>query len=201
MPLLDITETGANGKAHNYSDVSTIATQIKTWANTTKLDYLNIQSDGLRVTGIRSHSNVEAGRIKVRNSTGGALSANALVYFSGTYNDGSNNYPTVAKAVSTQSGATTKYAQAILESAINNDADGTAVLVREVTSLDTSALNVGDRVWLSSTAGGYVNNLSDLPDVDFRSQVVGVVSVSSATVGRIVFGNWSIIPYSIAHEV
>lgn len=201
MPELTITETGANGEAHDYADVSGPLSQIKTWANTTKLDYENLQSNGIRQDNIRSHANAEAGRIKVRNDSGGTLSAGDIVYFSGTYSDGTNNYPTIAKAVSTQSNSTTKYGQAVVETAIANDADGTVVLFVERSGIDTSAKAVGDRIFLSNTAGGYVDDLADLPDIDYRVQIVGVVSVSDASAGRIVFGNWSVIPYSIAHEV
>ncbi len=201
MPVLIIVETGANGQAHDYVDVSAPLAQLKTWANTTKLDYLNLQDNGARPSNTRSHAGVVSGRIKVRNDSGGTLTAGTLAYYSGTHSDTVDNYPTVAKAISTQANSTTKYAVGVIETAIANNADGTIAESLEVSGLDTSAINVGDRVWLADTAGAYENNLSDLPDIDYRSQVVGVVTVSHATLGRIVFGNWSVVPYSIANEV
>ena len=200
MPTLTLTLLSGNGPANNWSDVLTPLDQIKTWANTTKLDYANVQNNGLRTVNLRSHANLEVGRVKVRNNTGGTLAAGAIVYPSGTYSDGTDNYPTVALAVSTQSRSTTKYGSLILDAAISDGADGTALMAKEVSSLDTSALAVNQPVLLSDVAGGYVGLLSDLADEDYSVQIVGFVSVSSATLGRIVFGNWSIIPWSIADQ-
>tara|TARA_Y100000310_G_scaffold34082_1_gene32229 strand:- start:52 stop:663 length:612 start_codon:yes stop_codon:yes gene_type:complete len=200
MPALTLTLDGANGEAHDWNDVEVPLLEIRTLLNTTLLDYLNVQVAGLRSDNLRSHANAESGHIKVRNDTGGTLVANDLVYFSGTYSDGTDNYPTVAKAVSTNDRSTTKYAQAIIDANIADGADGTVALVKEVTSLDTSALTVGDQVLLDDTAAGYANNLAALAATDYSVQVVGMVSVVSATIGRIVFGNWSIIPHSIADQ-
>ena len=194
MPVLNLTLDGANGKAHDWTHVLTPMNEVKALLNTTKIDYLNVQSDGLRASGLRSHDRVENGRTKVHNSTGGVLSANTLVYFSGTYDDGTDKYPLVTKAVSTQSNSTTFYANAIVESNIANGADGTVVLWREVENLNTSSGSVGDPVWLDDTAGGYVIGLSNLAAEDYRRQVVGVISVDHASTGRIVFGGWHIVP-------
>tara|TARA_Y100000310_G_scaffold305862_1_gene346487 strand:- start:775 stop:1386 length:612 start_codon:yes stop_codon:yes gene_type:complete len=201
MPSVSLSKLGANGKAHNWTHVLTPLTELETLFNNTKLDYLNLQDDGTRVGKIRSHAAAEMGRIKVRNDTGSTLDANDLVYITGTYNDGTDNYPTVALAVSTQSNGTTKYACGIVESDIANNADGTIVVLREVSSLDTSGLTVGAPVWLSDTAGGYETTLDGLDDIDYRTQIVGYVTVVNASTGRILFGNWHEVPYSIANEV
>jgi hypothetical protein len=199
MPTLSLT-LSTNGGTNNWSDVEVPLLQIRTLVNTTGLDYVNVQTNGLRAANLRAHAGVTAGRVKVRNDTGVALAASAIVYPSGTYSDGTDNYPTVALAVSTQSRATTKYGSLIIDAAINDGADGTALLSKEVANLNTSALAVNQPVLLSDVAGGYVGSLSDLADEDYGVQIVGFVSYVHATLGRIVFGNWSIIPWSIADQ-
>ena len=200
MPTVSLSALGANGKAHNWNHVLQIRNELLAILNTTRLDYLNIQTNGLRTSNLRSHANAEAGRIKVRNDTGGTLSANVLVYFSGTYSDGTDNYPTVAKAVTTTDRTTTKYACAVVDADIANNADGTVVALKEVSSLDTSGLTVGQPMLLSMTAGGYVEQLSDLSASDYSVQVVGVVTVVHASTGRICFGGWQMVPWSYAQE-
>ena len=85
MPSLSLTKTASNGLAHDASHVNTPFTEVETWANTTKLDYLNVQDNGLRTSSLRTHAQVEAVRIKVRNATGSSIAANSLIYFNGTY--------------------------------------------------------------------------------------------------------------------
>jgi hypothetical protein len=199
MPKLSLTFS-ANGKTNDWTDVETPLVQIRTLLNTTGLDYENVQANGLRAANLRAHAGVQAGRIKIRNASGGDLGANDLVYPTGTYSDGTDSYPTVEKAVSTNSPATTKYGAFIIDANVNNGQDGTALLCKEVGALDTSGLTVGQPVLLSHTAGGYVTALASLPAADYAVQVVGVVSRVDATAGRIVFGNWSIIPWSIADQ-
>ncbi len=200
MPTLSLTLDGANGEAHDWNDCLVPFNEVKALLNTTKLDYLNLQTNGIRVTNISSHAHAEADPIKVRNDTGGTLAINTICYFSGTYSDGTDNYPTIAKAVSTNSASTTKYATCILDAAVADGADGYVKLLKEVESLDTSAFTVGDQVLLDDTAGGYAANLAALGDVTYRVQVVGMVSVVHASTGRIVFGGWQIIPHSIADQ-
>ena len=196
MPVLTLTLNGANGRAHDWNHVLVPLNEIKTLLNTTLLDYANIQTNGLRAADLRAHNGMRLGRFKIRNNSGGTLTAGTIIYQTGDYDDGSGvTYPTVAKAVSTQANGTTKYGVGVIEDDVANNADGTACTHYELTGLDTSAKAVGDRVYLSSTAGGYFKNLSDFSDVDFRIQVVGKVKVSHASAGKILFCNWSIIPW------
>ena len=183
MPELTLTYA-ANAQPHNWNHVQTPLEQVRTWANTTKLDYLNLQDNGIRTSKIRSHANVENGRFKIRNETGGTLSGNDLIYLSGTYSDGTDNYPTAAKADSTAALATNYFAIAIVDANISNNADGTALLSKEVSGLNTSGSTVGNPVYLSSTAGGWT--LTRPTSGEFI-QVVGYVSVVHASSGRIVF--------------
>lgn len=201
MPTLSLSKLGSNGKAHNWTHVLTPLNELETFFNTTKLNYQNIQTNGIRSANVRAHAGVSTGRIKVRNSTGSTLTAGTLVYFSGTYNDGTDDYPTVAKAVSTNADSSVKYAQAIVESDISNGADGTVVDRLEIGSLDTSGLTSGGAVFLSSTAGGYVTALSSLSGTDYRVQVVGYVGKVDGSTGTIVFGLWDVLPVSIQNQI
>ena len=198
MPELVLTYNGANGVAHSWAHVQTPLDQIKAWANSTGLDYTNLQTNGLHVENTRAYAGVLAGRIKVHNSTGADLNANTLVSFQGTYSDGTDNYPLVVKAVATEASGTTLYGQAIVDSTITNGSDGTVCLTKEVSSLNTLGLTAGRPVFLSSTAGGYSTSLLAPA---YRCQIVGFVSVVSATIGRIIFGNWSVIPYDNADQI
>ena len=97
MPQLDygtqFDETGIDGKKPQSWDnyVMPFLQTVRTLTNTTKMDYLNIQDDGLRTTNLRTHANVEGVRIKARNATGSSIAAGSLIYFNGTYSDGSTN--------------------------------------------------------------------------------------------------------------
>ena len=182
MPSLSLTKTAANGLAHDASHVNTPLTEVETWANTTKLDYLNVQDNGLRTSSLRTHAQVDAVRIKVRNATGSTIAANSLIYFNGTYSDGTNNYPTIAKAVTATSVGSTFFAQAVTTGAIANGADGTAAIFYELTGQNTSSGTVGDSVYLDTTAGGWTRTR---PTGGQYVQVVGTITVVNASSGRV----------------
>jgi len=184
MGTLSLTITGADGSPQSWSDVETPLTEITTWANTTKLSYVNVQTNGLRADNIRTHAGVEGVRVKVRNASGGTIGADSLIYFSGTYSDGSNNYPTIGKAVAASSAGATYLAQGVTTGSIANNADGTVALFYESDNLNTSASSaVGAPVYLSAVAGAYTFTE---PTSEF-TQVVGIVTVDHASTGRIIF--------------
>ena len=189
MPSLSLTKTAANGLAHDASHVNTPLTEVETWANTTKIDYLNVQDNGLRTSSLRTHAQVEAVRIKVRNATGSSIAANSLIYFNGTYSDGTNNYPTIAKAVAATSVGSTFFAQAVTTGAIANGADGTAAIFYELTGQNTSSGTVGDSVYLDTTAGGWTRTR---PTGGQYVQVVGTITVVNASSGRVVLSLGSV---------
>ena len=184
MGTLSLTLTGADGSPQSWSDVETPLTEITTWANTTKLSYVNVQTNGLRADNIRTHAGVEGVRVKVRNASGGTIGADSLIYFSGTYSDGTNNYPTIGKAVAASSAGSTYLAQGVTTESIANNADGTVALFYEADNLNTSASSAaGAPVYLSSVAGAYTFTE---PTSEF-TQVVGIVTVDHASTGRIIF--------------
>ena len=184
MGTLSLTLTGADGSPQSWSDVETPLTEITTWANTTKLSYVNVQTNGLRADNIRTHAGVEGVRVKVRNASGGTIAADSLIYFSGTYSDGTNNYPTIGKAVAASSAGSTYLAQGVTTASIANNSDGTIAMFYEADNLNTSASSaVGAPVYLSSVAGAYTFTE---PTSEF-TQVVGIVTVDHASTGRIIF--------------
>ena len=69
MPLLSLTLSGANGKPHDWTHVSTPLQEIQTLLNTTGLDSSNVQENGLLPSNIRTTGAVDHVRVKVRNST------------------------------------------------------------------------------------------------------------------------------------
>ena len=183
MPTLTLTENGANGRAHDWSHVWTPFTEVRTLLNTTGLDYANVQTNGIRPSNVRSYQQVEMGRQRVRNATGGSLPISTIVYISGSYNDGTDDYPTVAKAQARSDGASL-YAQGIIEATINDASDGTILFFKEVTGLNTSDDTVGDRVYLSGTVGEYTTTI---PAAGTAVQIIGQVSKSHASTGVISF--------------
>ena len=158
--------------------------KIRTLLNTTGLDYQNVQDNGIRYTGIRTHDAIEAVRYKVRNNTGGSLAKGDLVYFTGTYSDGTDSYPTVAKAISTTAAATNFFAQGVCTAAISDSADGTVAVFLELTNINTSGGTVGDPVYLNTSAGGWTRTR---PTGGQYVQVVGTISVVHASTGRVIF--------------
>ena len=195
MPLLDygstFDETGIDGKKPQSWDnyVMPYLQTVRTLTNTTKFDYLNIQDDGLRTGNLRTHANVEAVRIKVRNATGSSIAAGSLVYFSGTYSDGTDSYPTIAKAVTTTAVGTTFFAQATTTAAIGDGADGTAAIFLELTGQTTSSGTAGDSIYLDTTAGGWTRTR---PTGGQYVQVVGTITVVHASTGRVVLSLGSV---------
>jgi hypothetical protein len=184
MPTLTLTLDGANGLAHDWNHVLTPMNQITTWANTTKIDYVNVQDNGLRTSSLRTHAGSDHLREKVRNASGSTLAASTLVYHSGSYDDGTDKYPSVAKAQSQATDAGTKYAIGIVISSLANNADGIISRIYELASLNTSAQTLHDPVYLHTTAGEYTYTK---PTAGNTVQIVGRVSKVHASDGRIIF--------------
>lgn len=202
MPDLDMQSntSGANGSAVDWElHILTFLVYLETFMNTTGLDQGNIQSNGLYTTNMASYKNPQMGRQKLRNESGATLAANTLVYISGMYDDGDDQYPSVTKALVAGSSAATFYAMFILEAEIINDADGYGSMVYEVTGLDTSGKTVGDSLYLNTTAGEYTYTT---PVPNNRIQIVGRVTKVDASAGRILFVfPGVIVPYANADQI
>ena len=120
-----------------------------------------------------------AGQLTVKNATVGNMTAGQLVYISG-YDATAGCYTvTLADADGVLP------ADLVLMENINAGATGKAADEAVVTGLNTNARTVGDLVHLSGTAGGWV--YSAPTGADQIVQVVGVVTIKSATVGAIRF--------------
>ena len=198
MPSLSLTLAGANGRAHDWNDVLTPFNQVTTLLNTTGIDYVNIQDNGIISSKIRSHASVLDRRGKVRNATGGTLSAGDIVSFAGTYSDGTDNYPLVVKADSAAPGSWIA-AEGIIEAGVANNADGIVARDYEISGINTSAQTLHDPVYLSATAGAYTYTPPASGNI---IQIIGKVSNVSASDGRIVFSFPGIvIPYSFLNQI
>ena len=189
MPLLDYGSTFKesnvnNVEPHDWAHVLGPLQLVRTLLNTTGLDYLNVQSNGIRQTNVRAHAGAHGGRFKARNASGGNLAASDLVYITGTYSDGTDSYPSVDQADSHATASSNFFAVGLLEAAVSNGADGTVTARKTITAVDTSGSTVGDPVYLSSTAGGWT--LTKPTSGEFV-QVVGYVSVVHASTGVIMF--------------
>lgn len=115
--------------------------------------------------------------IRVKNVSGSTLPNGAAVYMSGA----SGGLPTVALAQA-NSGSTTVGVGLVTESIANN-AIGYVTCIGIVHGLDTSAFSAGAIVFISATvAGGLTATAPTAPNFRYR---VGIVAVSSATVGTI----------------
>ena len=184
MPTLSLTLDGANGEAHDWNDCLVPFNEIKALLNTTKIDYLNAQTNGFRTTNLRSHADMSIGRQKIRNDTGSTLTTLQIVAWNGTYSDGTDSYPKVVLADANTALTTHKSAAAVVEANIADDADGTVVLVKEFSGVDTSGATVGDPIYLSTSAGGWTRTAPTGGEV---VQVIGRVTVVHASTGRWIF--------------
>jgi hypothetical protein len=198
MPTLTLSLNGATGKTNKWSDVSTPLNQVGTLLNTTLLDYLNIQTNGVRTGQVRSHAGVLQRRAKVRNATGGSLAAADIVAFAGTYSDGTDSYPLVVKADSAAPGSWIP-AWGIMEDAPADDADGSAAQDYELSGINTSGQALHAPVYLSATAGAYTFTAPASGNV---IQIIGKVTNVSASEGRVIFSFPGIVvPYSFLNQV
>ena len=115
--------------------------------------------------------------IRVVNNTGSTIPNGAVVYLSGA----SGGKPTIALAQS--NAAATTIGAGLATESIANGATGYVTCIGNVNGLDTSAFTAGQTVYISSTvAGGLTATAPTSPNYRYR---VGIVGVSSATVGTI----------------
>jgi hypothetical protein len=113
----------------------------------------------------------------VYNASGGSLSAGDLVYISGATANGIPN-PTKADA----DDPTRRAQYVVIESIANNSFGRVRKAWLSTQTFDTSGGSVGDPVYLSGTAGSFT-----LTAPAGKPQIVGWVTVVSATVGQILF--------------
>lgn len=114
----------------------------------------------------------------VRNTSGATITKGTVVYLNGS----SGTLPTIAKAqANAESTSTGTYG--VVQDDIANNANGYVVVIGNLSSLNTSAYNAGDILWLSPTvAGGYTTTKPVAPN---HAVYVGIVTRSSTTQGTI----------------
>lgn len=123
---------------------------------------------------------VSADQVPVKNATGGTLARDALVRLSG-WDEAAQAFNIVIADADASAASGADY---VLRAAILNTAVGVAYKTgRSVATLNTNAGNVGDPVYLSTTAGTWT--LTAPTGNDDTVQQVGTISVKSATVGVI----------------
>lgn len=115
--------------------------------------------------------------IRVVNNTGSTIANGSAVYINGA----SGGWPTVALAQANS--ATTTIGAGLATESIANGATGFVTSLGAVRNFDTSAFAAGATVFISATvAGGLTATAPTAPNYRYR---VGIVGVSSATVGTI----------------
>jgi hypothetical protein len=115
--------------------------------------------------------------IRVTNNSGSSIANGSAVYLNGA----SAGMPTIALAQSNAS--TTTIGAGLTTETIANGAIGYVTCIGVVHGLDTSLFTAGQIVYVSSTvAGGLTSTAPIAPNYRYR---VGIVGVSSATVGTI----------------
>lgn len=120
------------------------------------------------------------GAVKVCNKSNSSIAAGKLVYISGY--DATLDLPTIDLADADNAA---KAAQFITHEAIADDSFGLVYEKQEIDALNTNAGSVSDPVYLSDTAGGWT--LVAPSGADQIVQIVGFITVKSATVGKIMF--------------
>lgn len=141
---------------------------------------VNLITKAIAMVGGLKIADQDYGVMEVCNKTGVSIAAGKMVYISGF--DATLKRPSITLA---DADTSAKVAQFITKAAIANNAKGLVYEKMELTGQNTNAGNVGDPVYLSSTAGGWT--LSAPTGADQVVQIVGFITVKSATVGKILF--------------
>jgi hypothetical protein len=115
--------------------------------------------------------------ILVYNNTGSTILANRVVYASGSF----NNFPTVALAKS--NAAATMPAIGVTIESIADTSYGRVMQVGLLENIDTSALSVGDILYVHDTVAGLVRITA--PTTPALTQEIGTVLVDNASTGAI----------------
>ena len=118
---------------------------------------------------------------KFQNDLGFTIPKGTIVYL--RTSSSSANYPHADLANSTTELTSSKTIGAVYDD-VANGAIGLIVQVGEVDNLDTSAFNVGDRLWLSNIDGQVTTTI---PQTPLHAVFIGIVTRSQNGNGRIVY--------------
>lgn len=115
------------------------------------------------------------------NKSGATLTKGTIVYLKSS--SSSSTYPEVLKANASTEATSSKTIGAVFED-VANDAVGLIVTSGEVRNLDTSAYNIGDKLWLSTTDGLVTTTAPTQPN---HTVFIGTVTRAQNTNGRILY--------------
>ena len=115
------------------------------------------------------------------NKTGSALSEGTIVYLKTS--SSSSEYPEVELADASTEITSSKTIGAVYATVANDDI-GIIVTSGEVDNLDTSMYSIGDRLWLSTTAGEVTTTAPVSPD---HAVFIGIVTRAQNGNGRILY--------------
>jgi hypothetical protein len=174
------TVSATNLSLGGFLDAAEIAAPATPAADTLRLYVEDIQ-------GFSFYKYLDAGGMKrevlrdsmilVYNNTGSQILANRVVYASGSFND----FPTVALAQSNS--ISTMPAIGVTIENINDTSYGRVMQVGLLENINTSALSVGDILYVHDTVAGLVRITAPLtPNL---TQEIGTVLVDNATTGAI----------------
>jgi hypothetical protein len=140
---------------------------------------VNLLTRAIAMVGGLKIADHDYGVIEVANKTGVSISAGKMVYISGF--DATLNKPTITLA---DKDTSAKVAQFITKNAIANNKTGYVYEKMILTGQNTNAGNVSDPVYLGDSGAW---TLSAPTGADMVQQIVGFITVKSATVGKILF--------------
>ena len=119
--------------------------------------------------------------VAVINKTGATITKGSIVYLKSS--SSSSAYPEILLADADTEATSSKTLGATYTN-ILNDAVGYVVTSGEVDNLDTTAYNIGDKLWLSQTAGQVTTTPPTQPA---HSVFIGTVTRSQNTNGRVLY--------------
>ncbi len=119
--------------------------------------------------------------VGVINKTGATVVKGSIVYLKSSSSSGT--YPEILLADADTEATSSKTLGAVYED-IANDATGFVVTSGEVNNLDTTAYSIGDKLWLSQTAGQVTTTPPTQPA---HTVFIGTVTRSQNTNGRILY--------------
>jgi len=140
---------------------------------------VNLLTRAFAMVGGLKIADHDYGVIEVANKTGVSIAAGKMVYISGF--DATLNKPTITLA---DKDTSAKVAQFITKNAIAANKTGYVYEKMILTGQNTNGGNVGDPVYLGDSGAW---TLSAPTGADMIQQIVGFITVKSATVGKILF--------------
>lgn len=166
-------QLGAVAYSNDYNDLSNTPTLPPVIGDMLKSVY------DLQDIGVVESAHKEL--VAVINKTGATVTKGQIVYLKTSSSSGT--HPEIVLATATTEVGSSKTIGAIWQD-IANDAIGFVVTSGEVSNLDTSAYNIGDRLWLGTTAGSVTTTPPAEPN---HTVFIGTVTRSQNVNGRVLY--------------